>query len=84
MKLRFTIRDLLWFTPLVAVLVAWLIDHRQTEIATQRAMEPTINGLRTQLAESEGKIRELQAEHSNDVVRRAKERSQGKSPFVLP
>ena len=29
MRLRFTIRDLLWLTALVAVLVAWWIDHRE-------------------------------------------------------
>jgi hypothetical protein len=29
MRLRFSIRDLLWLTALVAVLVAWWVDHRQ-------------------------------------------------------
>jgi hypothetical protein len=29
MRLRFTIRDLLWLTALVAVLVAWWADHRR-------------------------------------------------------
>ena len=28
MRLRFTIRDLLWLTALVAVFVAWWLDHR--------------------------------------------------------
>jgi hypothetical protein len=28
MKLRFTIRDLLWAMALTAVLLAWWIDHR--------------------------------------------------------
>jgi hypothetical protein len=27
MRLRFSIRDLLWLTALVAVLVAWSLDH---------------------------------------------------------
>jgi hypothetical protein len=29
MKFRFSIRDLLWLTALVAVLLAWWIDHRK-------------------------------------------------------
>ena len=29
MRLRFTIRDLLWLTALVAVLLAWWADHRR-------------------------------------------------------
>jgi hypothetical protein len=28
MKLRFSIRDLLWLTALCAVLVAWWMDHK--------------------------------------------------------
>ena len=28
---RFTIRDVLWLTVVVAVLVAWWIDHRENE-----------------------------------------------------
>ena len=31
MRFRFTIRDLLWLTALVAVLVAWWIDHKTTD-----------------------------------------------------
>jgi hypothetical protein len=30
MKLRFSIRDLLWLTALCAVLVAWWIEHRRS------------------------------------------------------
>jgi hypothetical protein len=30
MRLRFTIRDLLWLTVLVAVCVAWWLDRRST------------------------------------------------------
>jgi hypothetical protein len=29
MRLRFTIRDLLWVAALIAVCVAWWIDHRR-------------------------------------------------------
>ena len=32
MKFRFTIRDLLWLTVVVAVLVAWWVDHRRLAI----------------------------------------------------
>jgi hypothetical protein len=31
MRIRFSIRDLLWLTALVAVLVAWWVDHRRYE-----------------------------------------------------
>jgi hypothetical protein len=37
MKLRFSIRDLLWLIFLAAILVAWWLDHRrfqQVEIVT--------------------------------------------------
>ena len=30
MRLRFTIRDLLWLTLVVAILMAWWIDHRKS------------------------------------------------------
>jgi hypothetical protein len=30
MRLRFTIRDLLWLTALVAILAAWWLDHAKT------------------------------------------------------
>ena len=30
MRLRFTIRDLLWLTLVVALAVGWWIDHRNT------------------------------------------------------
>jgi len=30
MRFRFTIRDLLWLTTLVAVLLAWWADHDKT------------------------------------------------------
>jgi hypothetical protein len=29
MRLRFTIRDLLWLTALVALAVGWWVDHRR-------------------------------------------------------
>ena len=30
MRLRFTIRDLLWLTALAALAVGWWLDHRRT------------------------------------------------------
>ena len=30
MRLRFTVRDLLWLAALVAVCVAWWVDHQTT------------------------------------------------------
>jgi hypothetical protein len=36
MRLRFTIRDLLWLTLVVALIVGWWLDHRrlQSQILT--------------------------------------------------
>jgi hypothetical protein len=31
MRFRFTIRDLLWLTALVAVSVGWWLDHRESK-----------------------------------------------------
>ena len=31
MRLRFSIRDLLWLTLVVAILVAWWVDHRRIQ-----------------------------------------------------
>jgi hypothetical protein len=39
MKLRFSVRDLLWLTALVAVLVAWWID-RNNLIAKYDVWDP--------------------------------------------
>jgi hypothetical protein len=41
MRLRFTIRDLLWLTALAAVSVGWWIDHRnhQTSYLVQSLLE---------------------------------------------
>jgi len=44
MRLRFTIRDLLWLTLVVAIAVGWWIDH-----GDRAAMQKKINGLRAQL-----------------------------------
>ena len=35
--MRFTIRDVLWLTLVVAILVAWLIDHQQLRQEVARA-----------------------------------------------
>ena len=31
MRIRFTIRDLLWLTALVALALGWWVDHRQLQ-----------------------------------------------------
>jgi hypothetical protein len=40
MRLRFTIRDLLWLTLAVALCTAWLIDHRQLRSSLDRDSVP--------------------------------------------
>ena len=36
MSLRFTIRDLLWLTVVVAVAMGWWLDHRQSAEKSNR------------------------------------------------
>src|SRR6476660_5049810 len=40
MRFRFTIRDLLWLTALIAVLVAWWVDH--TRMTTELLVNDAI------------------------------------------
>jgi hypothetical protein len=40
MRFRFSIRDLLWLTLLVAVIVAWWLDHRSIQAQIDAAPEP--------------------------------------------
>ena len=47
MKLRFTIRDLLWLAVVVALSVGWWVDH-----GNRRAMQNTISNLRSELEKS--------------------------------
>ena len=47
MRFRFSIRDLLWLTALVAVLVAWWLDHqwmlsRDRVVETGRQGQPVL------------------------------------------
>jgi len=49
MKLRFTIRDLLWLTLVAALIVGWWVDRRS--IQRQSAIE--FNALRQTLIESQ-------------------------------
>jgi hypothetical protein len=44
MKLRFTIRDLLWLMALVAVCIAWWVDRRRATEYEQKA-EFVVNNL---------------------------------------
>jgi hypothetical protein len=44
MKLRFSIRDLLWLTLVIGMAVAWWIDHED-----RAAMKKTMRSLRAQL-----------------------------------
>ncbi len=41
MRLRFSIRDLLWLTALAAIAVTWWLDHRAQEIRFQSLLPTT-------------------------------------------
>jgi hypothetical protein len=68
MRLRFTIRDLLWLMVVVALAVGWWLDHRQLSVADERAQQrerliqlnlardDTIANLKTQLIVLESKL----------------------------
>jgi hypothetical protein len=43
---RFTIRDLLWLTVVVALAVAWWIDHHRLTEAIHQDDDFTISGMR--------------------------------------
>jgi len=71
MRLRFTIRDLLWLTLVVALAVRWYVDHRQQSInyvkwmsdleeCRERGLEQMTleaNDLREQITALEEKLR---------------------------
>jgi hypothetical protein len=62
MKLRFCIRDLLWLTALVAVLVSYWIDHRRTaqeHEAQLRAVRKLLEKEREEVRTLRGDLYEL-------------------------
>ena len=48
MRFRFTIRDLLWLTSVVALDVGWWLDHRQSAEQSVRYLQ-TIHGYQFEL-----------------------------------
>jgi hypothetical protein len=87
MRKRFSLRDLLWLTALVAVALAWQIDHRRI-----------VDNYTEKLSQIESKARDnaalvssykRAAEFALDELKISKEReqiraSQPTSPFRLP
>ena len=65
---RFTIRDVLWLTALVAVGAAWCLDHAKTRIDWRR-IELDKAYLREQA--SREKLRADRSEAANALMRRA-------------
>jgi hypothetical protein len=63
MRLRFTIRDLLWLAALVAVCVAWWVDHRK--IVTEYTPE-----FREQMLQSQVRSLERARKESETLLRR--------------
>ena len=45
MKFRFSIRDLLWLTLVVAILVSWWLDHRHLMGVIHQDDDFTISGM---------------------------------------
>jgi hypothetical protein len=41
--MKFSIRDLLWLTVVVAILVAWWIDHNRVGELPKKGRKPTIH-----------------------------------------
>jgi len=46
MRLRFTIRDLLWLTALIALAIGWWLDHRQLADALKCGFEVKVTEVR--------------------------------------
>jgi hypothetical protein len=60
MRLRFTIRDLLWLTALVAVLMAWWLDHRFQVDRYQSLLPPQIVVYPVTMADPNAVLKALQ------------------------
>ena len=98
MRFRFTIRDLLWLTAFVAVLLAWHIDHQaivhDTSAKLERQnkyVEELSKGWQTELQNAnkmEGELRhELNFERSRTEIERIlkdKKKTQTESWLILP
>ena len=61
MRLRFTIRDLLWLTALVAVCVAWWLDHRAQVDRYQSLLPPQIVVYPVTMADPNAVLKALQS-----------------------
>ena len=58
MRLRFTIRDLLWLTLIVGLIAGWCLDHLATA-EMLRSERRHNDHLQRELVEAEGRISEL-------------------------
>lgn len=54
--MRFTIRDIIWLTTLVAVLVAWWMDRRTTTLRREQELQQT----RNEVERLEARVKELE------------------------
>ena len=63
MRFRFTIRDLLWLTALIAMGMAWWLDHR----AIQRQSANEFNALREDFSRLRGQVIRAQMAQSTSA-----------------
>jgi hypothetical protein len=67
MRLRFTIRDLLWMTALLAMALGWSLDHRQiiknANLESMILKDPTIVKLQTEIFELDA-VRSIETANS--------------------
>ena len=98
MRFRFSIRDLLWLTAFVAVLLAWHIDHQaivhDTSAKLERQneyVEELSKGWRTELGNANKTVSELQNERNLERSRteiermlKDKKKTQTESWLILP
>jgi hypothetical protein len=63
--MRFSIRDLLWATALVAMGLGWWVDHRDAE-AIEAKVDKEIHSLRSQVAACMEHAKWLDAQYAID------------------
>ena len=71
MRLRFTIRDLLWLAALVAVCVAWWVDHREmaSHLPFTQIMLDKLNLQEMDINNANKQIEKLRLENSRYLSR---------------
>jgi uncharacterized membrane-anchored protein YhcB (DUF1043 family) len=75
MRLRFSIRDLLWLTLVAALCVAWLLDHRQLK-GNADELRTTLSDTSNELLRAKNDEQKLQRDLQTAQSEASRQRSQ--------